>query len=293
MVLTSCLIDPLIELGYKPYLLTYKPYGEIFSEDPRLEVIQVNKDELYHNLDKLKGFDLYLDVHKNIKSFLLRLFLGGKWKSYKKHSIRRRLAIYFKSFRKPYSVISAYLEAIGYKEGRPKILISEERVKEWKSKLGEGYVCIAPGARYEKKRYPYFNDVAKLFKEKGYKVVFIGDKRDRSFCSDDMGVNLCGELSLIDVLAVIKASRLFIGNDSGLLHMARSVGTKAVQIYGGTHPTFGFALDKDEGVYLLKGLYCQPCDLHGKGDCRLKSPYPYPCLRIDPQFVFEKATLLL
>ena len=43
-------------------------------------------------------------------------------------------------------------------------------------------------------------------------------------------------------------------DDSGLLHLARAVGTKAVQIYGGSHPTFGFALSKEEGIYLLKDL---------------------------------------
>ncbi|MFN4319304.1 MAG: glycosyltransferase family 9 protein [Aquificaceae bacterium] len=294
VVLTSCLIDPLEQLGYKPYLLTLKPYGEVFLEDPRLEVFQVKKEELFSgkNLDRLKGFDLYLDMHKNLKTFLLRLRLGGAWKAYKKHSLRRRLAIYFKTFRRPYSVVEAYLQTIGYKTGKPKIILSEERVKTWKERLGGRYVCIAPGARYEKKRYPYFNRVAELFEREGYKVVFVGDERDRSLCENGIGINLCGALSLLDVLAVIKGALLFIGNDSGLLHMARAVGTKAVQIYGGTHPTFGFALSQEEGVYLLKGLSCQPCDLHGKGKCRLKN-YPFPCLQIEPEMVFKKALDLL
>jgi len=294
VVLTSCLIDPLLELGYKPYLLTFRPYGEVFLEDPRLEVLRVEKGELFskENLNRLKGFDLYLDMHKNLRTFLLRLRLGGTWKSYKKHSLRRRLAIYFKTFRKDYSVVDAYLQTIGYKTGKPKIILSEERLKTWKEKLGDRYVCIGPGARYEKKRYPYFDRVAELFEREGYKVVFVGDEKDRNLCKNWTGINLCGALSLLDVLAVIKGAMLFIGNDSGLLHMARAVGTKAVQIYGGTHPTFGFALSKEEGIYLLKDLDCQPCDLHGKGKCRL-GDYPFPCLQIEPEMVFKKALSLL
>ncbi len=293
VVLTSCLLDPLIELGYSPYLLTFEPYGEIFLEDPRLKVFQIKKEELFRKqtLERLKGFDLYLDMHKNLRTLLLRLKLGGRWKSYNKQSIRRRLSIYFKSLRKPYSVVRAYLESIGYKEGRPKILLSEERLKLWKQRLGS-YVCIAPGARYEKKRYPYFDKLTELFLKEEYQVVLVGDKRDRELTRNWQGINLCGELSLLDVGAVIKGALIFLGNDSGLLHISRAVGTKAIQIYGGTHPTLGFALEPDEGLYVLKNLYCQPCSLHGKGKCRL-GDYPYPCLDIAPEEIFKLALGLL
>ena len=163
VVLTSCLVDPLLEMGYKPYLLTLEPFGEVFLEDPRLEVFQVKKQELFRKdtLQRLKGFDLYLDMHKNLRTLLLRIRLGGKWKSYNKQSLRRRLSVYFKSMRKPYSVVKAYLESIGYREGRPKIIISEERLRLWKERLGD-YVCIAPGARYEKNRYPHFEGLIEL-----------------------------------------------------------------------------------------------------------------------------------
>ncbi len=292
VVLASCVIDPLIDLGYRPTLLTFAPYGELFEEDPRLDVLQVKKEELFNVsvLEKLKDFDLYLDLHKNLKTLLLRLKLRGKWKSYNKQSIRRRLSVYFKSFRKPFSVVKAYLEPLGYKEGKPKILISEKRLKNWKDKLGE-YICIAVGARYEKKRYPYFRELSELFLKAGYRVVLVGDQRDRELTEDWEGViNLCGELSLLDTASVIKGALLFVGNDSGLLHVARAVGTKAIQIYGGTHPTLGFALEKDEGVVLFKGLDCQPCDIHGRGRCKFKT---YPCLQFDPNYLFETALSLL
>jgi ADP-heptose:LPS heptosyltransferase len=129
VVLTSCLFEPLIKRGYKPYLLTHPPYGEPFLEDPRVEVIQIRKDELFNRLDLLRGFDLYLDLHKNLKTLVLRLLLRGSWKSYPKESLRRRLALRFPIFRKPYSVVSAYLKAIGEEGYRPSLLISEERLE--------------------------------------------------------------------------------------------------------------------------------------------------------------------
>jgi ADP-heptose:LPS heptosyltransferase len=292
VVLTSCLIDPLIKMGYRPVLLTFTPYGEPFLEDPRLEVLQVSKEELFkvQTIDKLRGFDLYIDLHKNLKSFLLRLMLGGVWVSYRKESLRRRLAVYLKSFRKPYSVVDAYMQSIGVSSGRPKILISQERLELWEERLGKGYVCIGPGARYEKKRYPYFKRVVELLTEHGYSVVLLGDSRDRAYTEGWKGVNLCGELELLDVMAVLKNSSLFIGNDSGLLHMARAAGIKAIQVYGGTHPTLGFSLSEGEGKVIIKGLQCQPCHIHGRGSCKFGN---FPCLQIEPSEVFREALSFL
>lgn len=294
VALASCVIDPLLQMGYRPYLLTFEPYGELFADDPRLSVLQVKKEELFrkHTLQRLKGFDLYLDLQKNLKSLLLRLALGGRWKSYRKESLRRRLAVYFKSFRKSYSVVEAYGRAVGSPQAKPKIILSEERLSLWRKKLGDDYLCIAPGARYEKKRYPYFDKVTQILLSMGHRVVLVGDAKDRELSSGWGGVNLCGELSLTDGAAVIKNAKVFIGNDSGLLHVARAVNTPTVQIYGGTHPTLGFAVGEEEGKYLIRGLYCQPCDVHGKGDCRL-GDYPYPCLQIDPHQVVKTALSLL
>lgn len=294
VVLASCVIDPLLQMGYKPYFLTFEPYGELFADDSRLSVIQVRKEELFkrENIERLRGFDLYLDLQKNLRSFLLRLKLGGHWKTYRKESFRRRLAVYLKSFRKSYSVVEAYGRAVGAPQAKPKIILSEERLSLWKKRLGDDYICIAPGARYEKKRYPYFDRVVQILLNAGYRVVLVGDSKDRELSSDWGGINLCGELSLTDTAAVIKNAKVFIGNDSGLLHVARAVKTPAVQIYGGTHPTLGFAVSKEEGKYILKDMYCQPCDLHGKGDCRL-GDYPYPCLQIDPHQVVRTALSLL
>ncbi len=291
VVLASCVIDPLKSMGYTPYLLTFEPYGDVFEDDRRVFVIQTKREELFkeNTLKKLRGFDLYLDLHKNLRTVLLRLILGGDWRTYKKDTLRRRLAVYFESFRKPYSVVNAYLRAIGYEDGKPKIEVSEKRLGFWRERLGDDFLCVGPGARYTKKRYPHFDALVELLVREGCKVVLVGDKRDRALTEGWNCINLCGELSLVDTLAVIKLSRVFVGNDSGLLHMARAVGTKAVQIYGGTHPTFGFSLSKDEGQVLLKGLRCQPCDPHGKGECKWGT---YECLNIEPAVVKDKVLRL-
>ncbi len=288
VVLTSCLFEPLIKKGYRPYLLTHPPYGEIFKDDPRVEVIELRKDEIFKNLEKLKGFDMYLDMHKNLKTLMLRLLLRGFWKSYSKQSVRRRLAIRLEALRIPYSVVDSYLRAIGERGYRPSIILSEDRLNRLKQTYGEGFVVLSPGARYRKKRYPYFTEVAEKLKEKGFRVIFVGAQGE---CDEIDGLeNLCGKLSLIDTAGIIKLAKVFVGNDSGLLHISRAVKTKAVQIYGGTHPTLGFSLFPEEGKVMVKNLPCQPCTLHGKGECRYGT---YECLEIPPENVVDEVIKLI
>ncbi len=284
VALASCVIDPLISKGYQVSFLTYKPYDELFKDDHRVKAIGIKKGELWSALKDLGDFDLYVDLQKNLKTFYMRFKLGGNWVSYDKQSIRRRLSVYFKSLRRKYSIVDAYLEAIGESNKRPKLLVSDERLQRWEETLGKDYVCIGPGARYKKKRYPHYRELAKLLIDKGYRVVIVGDKKDKEETKDYPGVNLCGDISLTDVLAVLKLSKVFVGNDSGLLHMARSVGTKCVQIYGGTHPTLGFSLFEDEGFVLFKNLECQPCHIHGRGHCKFGD---YRCLDFSVDYVFS------
>ncbi|MDQ7039247.1 MAG: glycosyltransferase family 9 protein [Aquificota bacterium] len=299
VALVSVLIDPLIEAGYRPYLLTFEPYNTLFEDDRRVRVIPAKREgfprrDLIGRL-KEERFDLIIDAHRNLRSTILRVFLRGRWVSYRKDTLRRRIAVMFGWFKRPFYVTEGYLEALRKAgvDGRPvpRILVSEERIRKVSSFLPRGdFVAIAPGARYRKKVYPRFGDVADLLRGEGLEVVWVGDGRDSELVHGLPGVNLCGRLSLPDLLAVLKTARLFVGNDSGPLHCARAVGTKAVQIYGGTHPTLGFSLHPWEGSVILKDLPCQPCDLHGKGDCRFGD---YRCLDIDPRAVFEVCMKIL
>jgi len=284
VALASCVIEPLVLKGYSVSFLTYKPYHELFKDDTRVNAIGIEREKVFETLENYRGFDLYVDLQKNLKTLYMRLRLGGRWVSYNKESLRRRLSVHFESFRTNYSVVKAYLKAVGESDGRPKIQVSEDRISYWRSKLGNDFISIGPGARYRTKKYPYFRELSQLLVSQSYKVVILGDEKDRMETEGFAGINLCNQISLVDLLAVLKLSRAFIGNDSGLLHLARSVGTRCVQIYGGTHPTLGFSLAEDEGFVLFKNLPCQPCHIHGLDSCKFGT---YQCLQFDPEYVLS------
>ncbi len=306
VVLTSALFEPLTLNGFKPILITFEPYGGLFSEDPRLEVVEISKKGFFKNLPSLKGrlqklepFAV-IDLHSNPKSWFLKRPLKAPVKvSYDKRSLFRRFCVFLNRFgiaerlkEKPFSVVNAYADTlkrlgIEVSNPRPKILLNalkrEEALKKF-SLEGKKFVVLGVGARYKKKLYPHFEELAKLLRKEGFEVVLVGDKKDLEKTEGWKGViNLCGKLSLIESLHILSGAVGFIGNDSGATHMARAVGTKVLTIFGGTHPCLGFAPFPDEGAFLKPKTPCSPCDLHGKGKCGRN----YGCIDHDPEEVLN------
>ena len=48
----------------------------------------------------------------------------------------------------------------------------------------------------------------------------------------DRCLDLTGQLGLLDVYAVLRRARLFVGNDSGLMHLAAAAGCPTVGLFG-------------------------------------------------------------
>jgi ADP-heptose:LPS heptosyltransferase len=101
----------------------------------------------------------------------------------------------------------------------------------------------------------------------------------------------CGELDLSELRAVIARSRLFVGGDTGPLHVAATTSTPVVGIYGPTLaersapwrdpriPTASLHVD---------GLSCRPCDQ------RVCEPGDFRCLTtLRPERVIAAAERLL
>lgn len=48
----------------------------------------------------------------------------------------------------------------------------------------------------------------------------------------DKLIDLVGRLSLLETAACLKQCQVFVGNDSGLMHMAAAVGTPSIGLFG-------------------------------------------------------------
>jgi ADP-heptose:LPS heptosyltransferase len=101
----------------------------------------------------------------------------------------------------------------------------------------------------------------------------------------------CGELNLAELHAVIARSRLFVGGDTGPLHVAATTATPIVGIYG---PTLAerSAPWRDPRIPTasvhVDGLSCRPCDQ------RVCEPGDFRCLTtLQPESVIAAAERIL
>lgn len=110
-----------------------------------------------------------------------------------------------------------------------------------------------------------------LSNEKNAQVIFIGASSDKEVYEkinyiQDLKIkpiNLCGKVSIKDSLALLNKVDFIIGNDSGNLHMAASVGTKVIGLYG-PMPFEKWKALGDGNILIHADLDCMPCGLKGK-----------------------------
>jgi heptosyltransferase II len=91
-------------------------------------------------------------------------------------------------------------------------------------------------------------------------------------------INLTGKTSIADLLALLSQCHLFIGNDSGAMHVAAAVGLSVVAVFGPTDP-FGTAPVTARCTILQEKPYCSPCFLR-------RCPTDHRCMkRVTPDAV--------
>lgn len=106
--------------------------------------------------------------------------------------------------------------------------------------------------------------------------------------------SLVGKLSLEDMAALLTVTDLFIGIDSGMIHMAGAAGTACVGIFGPTNPAFRI-LRNPNSIGLSHALPCSFCHhrqprLHFESGC----PQDIACMRLlQPGKVLEQCLTLL
>lgn len=69
------------------------------------------------------------------------------------------------------------------------------------------------------------------------------------------------DLSLPEVTALLSQARLFVGNDSGIAHIAAAVGTPSVVVFGSSNTAHWRPWAKAPAEVVVEELECQPC--HG------------------------------
>jgi len=159
----------------------------------------------------------------------------------------------------------------------------------------KSYLVIFPGASIAERRWgaERFREVAILLANTGLPIVVVGgsvDQQDAAIITENLGVNLAGKTSLAETAAVIAGAALFIGADSGLLHIAVGLDILTVSLFG---PGIAakWAPRGDKHRVINHELPCSPCTRFGTTP---PCPFHVRCMReITPVEVFDAAMQLL
>ncbi len=104
---------------------------------------------------------------------------------------------------------------------------------------GEILIAICPGARDPKRAWPVENFLqlgVALAEAYPMRAVLVGDEKDRRLCGKlrempgRAAIDMMGRATLRQTAAVLKRCRLYIGNDTGPMHMAAAAGAPVVEI---------------------------------------------------------------
>lgn len=137
-----------------------------------------------------------------------------------------------------------------------------------------------------------FVEVADWLSGRGYQVIFVGAGRDLDKIHAVMSAvnlkayNLGDKLSLGELMALFEMSSLFLGSDSGPMHLAAAIGTPIVALFGPGDDTRWRPLSPNSMV--LRGQ--ERCE-----DCRVKRQncHDFPCITTLPPDKVKQAVVQL
>lgn len=155
-----------------------------------------------------------------------------------------------------------------FQPGEEYRILGEELLKKYHVKQQALIVGISPGAAYgpAKRWLPErFAAVAdRLIDENLGQVILFGSADDRAVVSQveqsarNYMINVSGKTDLKEAMALILKCSLFITNDSGLMHIAGTMNTPTVAIFGSTNPATTSPAG-EKSVVIYKRASCSPC----------------------------------
>ncbi|OIO78911.1 MAG: lipopolysaccharide heptosyltransferase II [Candidatus Omnitrophica bacterium CG12_big_fil_rev_8_21_14_0_65_43_15] len=278
---------------------------EILEGNPYINEI-ITYDE--KNLKKRK-FDMAFLLHRSF-SRALAMYMAGIPERIGYYTFKRSLLLTEKP--KPPDALSMHraefylglAKSVGLKtdnKGCDFFISKQDSV--WAATViqpGRKTVIFNPGGNWMPKRWSKENfiELGRIllseFKD-NIRIVLSGSAKDVELAQEinsalqNKAIITCGKTTLKQSAALFKKSDLVISADSGPLHIAVSVGAKAIAIFGPTSLkiTGPYKADKDRVVTFCKDMDCRiPCYNDKCAD--------YKCMAaITPKEVFETAKRLL
>lgn len=269
-----------IRLIDKTFYLEKKSLGKfIVSLVKNLHQIRKQNYDLVFNLEFFSNFSLLLTTLSKSK---LGFCFGGR------HEYRKILCHRIISYENEPHVIDKFFnflrifvnKPLGNKKQLTELKESQEARKRVLNLLERKQVDISKNilvlininasemSRIRKWPIEYYQQVISfLLSQKRVKIILIGGKEDIPYVSrmenmislkKDRVINLAGQTSLKELISLMKVSHLYLGNDSGPLHLAEACHLPNISFFGPESPNvYGHPGPKNYIFY--SNLPCSPC----------------------------------
>jgi len=316
IVLTTPVIRMVREQwGAEVHFLTKSAFANIVEANPNIQKVFSFRKKLSEITPLLKKekYDLVIDLHRNIRSFLIKLGLKRPAVTFDKLNREKWLLTKFKINQLPdIHIVDRYLAPIlpwGIKndgkgldffipenKGFP-----EAKMKTFFPDFGvSNLLAIVVGAAHYTKRIPEKKLIAVAQQWPGAVALLGGPKEQEDGArilakANRKGmVNFCGTTSLFESASIISFAQKVLTPDTGMMHIAAALGTPTVSVWGNTVPEFGmtpYPASAKHQIIEIKQLNCRPCSKIGHRECPKGH---FRCmLDLDPGAVLREAERLL
>lgn len=281
---------PNVQIHY----LTKSNNAIILNNNPYIDKIHTYSNSLSQTIKQLRkeNYTYIIDLHKQLRSFIIKLRLLRPSKTFNSLKIRKWLFVKLRLNYLPNKhIVDRYFEpakAMGYKiendgQGLDYFLDEQDYISPDALPLSfqEGYIAIVVGSKHNTKQMPV-EKLIELCQAINKPIILLGDKNDRKKAikiENEVGArvfNACGAYNLNQSAGLIKNSIGVITPDTGLMHIAAAFNKNIISVWGNTIPTFGMypymPKESQAEVYTFetKGLKCRPCTKLGYKQCPKK-----------------------
>jgi len=184
------------------------------------------------------------------------------WNQEKTHSAEQQLALLgfvgVPVNDRPKSRLAVTEKALNAIESR----LSEAAIRDPQSAI----VLLHPSTAFFTKQWSIenFARTVEFLAEKGLQTVAVGSKSENRVLDDlkrlsKVPVTTFDDLSLPEITALASKAKLFVGNDSGIAHIAAAVNTPSVVVFGSSNRDHWRPWTDAPNEIVFEEFACQPC----------------------------------
>ena len=280
---------PDIEIHY----LIKPQFKSVMANNPYINKIHVLQQDWNAMIEELKAekFDQIIDLHHNLRTLRVKNALKVPSYSFNKLNIEKFIFTRFKWNVMPkVHVVDRYMqtvESFGVQNdgaGMDYFIAPNEEIslKDIPASHHAGYIALVIGANYYTKKLPVYK-LKELCSKIDHPVILIGGKDEVEEGNEVASVdpikiyNACGKFSLNESADLVRKSKVVIGHDTGLMHIAAALKKPVIAVWGSTTPSLGvepyygdnylYQHAKPFNNVQVEKLWCRPCTKFGRNKC--------------------------